>query len=356
MNPYTAGSFSISFISIKTLFKSSSDNTISSTFQTFENYRAIISGRLGALNPYSGGQTTPDGYAKGYGKYAQDVLIPAFIAAYSGKSPNSISLVTEDNPNIKFNPFSGYLPKPNWHLTYNGLARLPGLSKIFTNFSITDGYSSTLSMNSFNSNLNFQDPFGIRQPGFIDTLTGNFVPYFMVPNVTISEQFAPLIDLDMQFVNQLQVKFSFSKSRQLSLSLIDYQMSETRSTEYVFGLGYRKKGFPLPFHWEVMGKNGLSNKLENDMTFRLDMSLRDDATTNSYLDQNAAIPVGGQQVISISPSISYIINNRINMKLYFDERRTIPKISSSPPVTTTRVGIEIRISLADVAAQPQKTK
>ncbi len=356
LNPYTAGSFSISFISIKTLFKSSSDNTISSTFQTFENYRAIISGRLGALNPYSGGQTTPDGYAKGYGKYAQDVLIPAFIAAYSGKSPNSISLVTEDNPNIKFNPFSGYLPKPNWHLTYNGLARLPGLSKIFTNFSITDGYSSTLSMNSFNSNLNFQDPFGIRQPGFIDTLTGNFVPYFMVPNVTISEQFAPLIDLDMQFVNQLQVKFSFSKSRQLSLSLIDYQMSETRSTEYVFGLGYRKKGFPLPFHWEVMGKNGLSNKLENDMTFRLDMSLRDDATTNSYLDQNAAIPVGGQQVISISPSISYIINNRINMKLYFDERRTIPKISSSPPVTTTRVGIEIRISLADVAAQPQKTK
>jgi cell surface protein SprA len=356
LNPYTAGSFSISFISVKTLFKSSSDNTISSTFQTFENYRAIISGRLGLLNPYSGGQQTQDGYAKGYGKYAQDVLIPAFIAAYSGKSPNSISLITEDNPNIKFNPFSGYLPKPNWHLTYNGLARLPGLSKIFTNFSITDGYSSTLSMNSFNSNLNFQDPFGIRQPGFIDTLTGNFVPYFQVPNVTISEQFAPLIDLDMQFVNQLQAKFSFSKSRILSLSLIDYQLSETRSTEYVFGLGFRKRGVPLPFHWQVMGKNGLTGKLENDLTLRLDMSLRDDATTNSYLDQNAAVPVGGQQVISISPSISYVINNRINVKLYYDQRRTIPKISSSPPVTTTRIGVEIRISLADVAAQPQKSK
>ncbi len=86
------------------------------------------------------------------------------------------------------------------------------------------------------------------------------------------------------------------------------------------------------------------------------MSFRDDATTNSYLDQNAAVPVGGQQVISISPSISYVINNRINLKLYFDERRTVPYISSSPPVTTTRAGIQIRISLADVAAQPQKTK
>jgi cell surface protein SprA len=356
LNPYTAGSFSISYISLKTLFTGSSTNQISSTFQTFENYRAIISSRLGALNPYSGGQTTPDGYALGYGKYAQDVLIPAFIAAYSGQSPDKIALVTEDNPNIKFNPFSGYLPRPNWHLSYNGLARLPGMSKIFTNFSITDGYSSTLSMNSFNSNLNFQDPFGIRQPGFIDTLTGNFVPYFMVPNITITEQFAPLIDLDMQFVNQIQAKFSFSKSRQLSLSLIDYQMSESRSTEYVLGLGFRKRGVPLPFHWEVMGKNGLTNKLENDLTLRLDASFRDDQTTNSYLDQNAAVPVGGQTVISISPSASYVINNRINLKLYFDERRTIPKISSSPPVTTTRVGVQIRISLAEVAAQQPKPK
>jgi cell surface protein SprA len=357
LNPYTAGSFSVSFISIKTLFQGGGNsNQISTTFQTFENYRSIISARLGKLNPYSAGQTTADGYAKGYGKYAQDVLIPAFIAAYSGANPNTVALVQEDNPTIKFNPFAGYLPKPNWRLTYNGLSRIPGMEKIFTNFSITDGYSSTLSMNSYNSNLNFQDPFGIRQPGFIDTLTGNFVPYFMVPNITISEQFAPLIDVDMQFVNQLQVKVGYSKSRQLSLSLIDYQMSESRSTEFVFGLGFRKRGVPLPFKIQVMGKNGLTNRLENDMTLRLDMSFRDDATTNSYLDQNAAVPVGGQQVISISPSIDYVVNNRINLKLYFDERRTVPKISSSPPVTTTRAGISIRISLAEMAAQQPKQK
>jgi len=59
-------------------------------------------------------------------------------------------------------------------------------------------------------------------------------------------------------------------------------------------------------------------------------------------------------VISISPSVDYVINNRINLKLYFDSRRTIPKISSSPPVTTTRAGIQIRISLAEMAAQPAR--
>jgi cell surface protein SprA len=230
------------------------------------------------------------------------------------------------------------------------------MEKIFTNFTISNGYISTLSMNSFNSALTFQDPFGIRQPGFIDTLTGNFVPYFLVPNITISEQFAPLIDLDMQFVNQLQAKFSYSKSRQLSLSLIDYQMSETRTTEYTVGLGFRKRGLPLPFHITVAGKNGTTGKLENDLTLRLDVSYRDDATSNSYLDQEEALPVGGQRVVTISPSIDYVINNRINIKFYFDQRKTTPKISSSPPVSTTRGGIQIRISLAEVAAQKPKPK
>lgn len=354
LNPYTAGSFSISFISVKTLFGNFKPNEVSSTFKTFESYRQIISARLGNQNPYSGGATNADGYAKGYGKYAQDVLIPAFIAAYSGKSPDKIALINEDNPNIKFNPFSGYLPKPNWRITYNGLSRIPGMEKIFTNFSVSNGYTSTLSMNSFNSALTYQDPFGIRQPGFIDTLTGNFVPYFLVPNISISEQFAPLIDLDMQFVNQVQAKFSYSKSRQLSLSLIDYQMSETRSTEFTIGLGFRKRGLPLPFKITLPGKNGPSGKLENDLTLRLDVSYRDDATSNSYLDQNDALPVGGQRVVSISPSIDYVINNRINIKFYFDQRKTVPKISSSPPVSTTRGGIQIRISLAEMAAGKPK--
>ncbi|HVY73420.1 MAG TPA: cell surface protein SprA, partial [Puia sp.] len=351
LNPYTAGSFSISFISVKTLFGGFEPNQISSTFRTFEAYRQIISARLGGVNPYSGGQMNADGYAKGYGKYAQDVLIPAFIAAYSGKDPKTIALIGQDNPSIRSNPFSGYLPKPNWRITYNGLARVPGMDKVFTDFNISNGYTSTLSMNSFNSALNFQDPFGIRQPGFIDTLTGNFVPYFLVPNISISEQFAPLIDLDMKFVNQLEAKFSYSKMRQLSLSLIDYQMSETQSTEYVLGLGFRKRGLPLPFHITLPGKNGSSAKLDNDLTLRLDASFRDDATSNSYLDQNSALPVGGQRVIDIAPSIDYVINNRVNIKFYFDQRKTIPKISSSPPVTTTRAGIQIRISLAEMAAQ-----
>ncbi|MBS1974217.1 MAG: cell surface protein SprA, partial [Bacteroidetes bacterium] len=347
LSPYNTGTFSISFIAMKTLFQKNRPDELSKAFINFENYRTAVSQRLGKSNPYSG-TSGADGYYKGYGRYAQDVLIPAFIAAYTGKDPNKIALVNENNSSVKTNPFSGYFPKPNWRISYNGLSRVPGMDKIFSSFNLTHAYNSTLSMSSFNTSLLYQDPLGIRYPGFIDTVSGNFIPYFAIPNITIIESFSPLLNVDMTFVNQLQVRVGYNKSRQLSLSLIDYQMTENHSTEFTFGGGWRKRGLPLPFHLKIKmpGKSEASGKLDNDLNFRLDFSIRDDITANSRLDQGTALPTGGQRTITISPSIDYVMSNRINLKLYFDQRRVTPKISTSPPIVTTRAGLQLRISLA----------
>jgi len=334
------------------LFTKVKPDEVSSTFLKFQDYRAILSGRLAKLNPYSKDATgapiqNANGYYKGYDKYAQDVLIPAFLAAYTGKDPNTIALMKQDNPNISSNPFSGIKALPNWRISYNGLTRIPGMEKIFSNFTVSHAYNSTLSMNSFTSALLYQDPLAHNYPGFIDTSAGgngSFVPYFLVPNITISEAFAPFIDLDMQFTNQLGARFEYKKSRQLSLSLIDFQLSESRSTEFTFGGRWRKKGFPLPFKVPFSKKD--TKKLDNDITFTLDFSIRDDITSNSRLDQLTALPTAGQKVITISPSIDYVLNNRIKVILYFDQRRTEPKISTSAPITNTKGGVKINISLA----------
>ena len=345
LSPYTAGSFSVSYISFTTMFGKFKPNEVSQTFKTFGENRVIISERLGAQNPNSTGKD-PDGYYQGYNRYNQEVIIPAFLAAYTKKDPYSVALIKQQNPNIKSNPFSGIFPKPNWRISYNGLTRIPGMEKIFSNFTVTHAYNSTLSMNSYNSSLLYDD-YGTNYSAFLDTLTGNFIPYFLVPNVTISEAFAPLLDVDVQLTNQVSAKFEYRKSRQLSLSLVDFQVSEARSTEFTVGAGWRKRGFPLPFKIKLPGKKGAaSKKLENDINFRLDFSVRDDATSNSRLDQDASLPTAGQKVITISPSIDYVLNNRLNIKLYFDQRRTEPKISTSTPITTTRAGVQIRISLA----------
>lgn len=340
LNPYAMGSFSVSYISYKTLFNKFNPNEVSETFKTFEGYRSILAGKLAGLNPYGAAADPNDpGFFQGYGRYAQDVVIPAFLAAYTGKDPNSIKLTKNSNPNIRSNPFAGIIPKPNWNITYTGLSRIAGLDKIFSNFTIRHGYRSTLSMNSFNTALLFLDPNRVSFPQFKDPLTGNYIPYFLVPNITIQEAFDPLIEIDVTFTNQLTTRFELKKSRQLSLSLIDYQLSESRSTEVTFGFNWRKKGMPII---KKIGKM----KLDNDVTFRMDFSLRDDATANSKLDQGTSFGTAGQKVIRIAPSIDYILNKRVSLKLYFEQNRNIPKISNAFPITNTRGGVQVRISLA----------
>jgi cell surface protein SprA len=196
-------------------------------------------------------------------------------------------------------------------------------------------------MNSFNSSLLYADINRLSAPSFLDTVSGNFVPYFLIPNVTISERMEPLIGLNVTTVSQWSIRFEYKKSRILALSLVDYQLSENNSTEWVIGTSFRKRGLKLPF--SIPGLN--NNKLSNDLTFRLDVAVRDVFNTNSRLDQSNAYGTGGQKEITLQPSVDYVLNSKINLRFFFDQRRATPYISSAPPITNTRAGVNIRIAL-----------
>lgn len=342
LSPLAGGGFSVSYISFQTLFEKYKPTEVSETFKKFQDYRQTIAARLAKSNPYYTGGTTEDGYPVGYGRYAQDVLIPAFLAAYTDKDPNSIALIDQSNPDIKANPFSGIKALPNWRVTFTGLTKIPAIANIFSNVTLSHGYNSTLSMNSFNSALLYYDPLHLGAPAFIDTISGNYVPFFLVPNLTIQEQFAPLFGIDITTNNQTNLRFEFKKSRQLSLSLIDYQLSEVKSTEWSFGGSFRQRGVKLPFKFPFVKES----EEGNDLNINLDLSMRDDVQTNSRLDQVTAYGTGGQKVITIQPSIDYVLSNRVNLRLYFDQQRIEPYISTSAPVTNTRAGVQLRISLA----------
>ncbi|MDB5223451.1 MAG: sprA [Chitinophagaceae bacterium] len=347
LSPYAGGGFNVSYIAFKTLFGKFDPNQVSATFIKFQDYRKVLSSRLGKQNLYNiqqGLPVTSDGYNIGYGRYAIDVLVPAFIAAYTGQDPEKVGLIRQNNPRLKSNPFKGILPKPNWRISYNGLSRIKGFDKIFTNFSLTHAYTATLGMNSFTSALLYQDVSRYGYPSFIDPVSQNYIPYYLVPNITIQEQFAPLIGIDFSLVNQLTGKFEYVKQRQLSMSLIDFQLSEVRSTEFTIGAGYRKRGLKLPFKIPFTKKD--TKKLENEINFRFDFKWRDNASANSRLDQQTTYPIAGAKEITISPTIDYYISNRINIKLYFDQRRVSPYISSASPTVNTRAGMQVRISLA----------
>jgi cell surface protein SprA len=351
LNPYAGGGFDVSYIAFKTLFGEFDPNRVSETFKTFEANRLVLSRRLGQKNPYTLQQANPvgaDGYYYGYQKYAVDVLIPSFIAAYTGKSPETVELIKQNNNNIRSNPFRSIMPRPNWKIDYNGITRIKGLEKIFTNFTLSHGYNGNLSMNGFTSALLYQDVSRYGYPSFYDTVSRNFIPFFLVPNVTINEQFSPLVGFDMMFTNQLQAKFEYTKTRSLSLSLYDFQLSEVRSTEFIVGAGYRKRGLKLLAGLKLpkfLDKDG-KGTLDNEINFRLDFRIRDNVTANSRLDQDNNFATGGSREVTITPTIDYFLNNRVNLKLYFDQRKVTPYISSSAPTTNTRAGVQVRISLS----------
>ncbi len=337
LNEMDMGSLTMSYSILGTIFDKLNTTEVTATFRQFEDNRTIITQRLGVENVYSEGEffdpqdsTFITDYFDGYGPYSQDVLVPAFIAAYRDIDANTIPLNIFDQT-----------PKPNWRLTYTGLTKIPALKQLFSNVTLNSAYTSTLAVNSYMTNLNFFGNYYLYA-NVIDTLSGNYFSQFSIPNVVLSEQFSPVFGVDATFVSSLSTKFDFRKTRTLSMSFVDFQLTEIRSTEFTIGLGYTVAGLILPIKF-----GGEKPVLENDVTFRFDMSFRDDITTNFRLDQDLNEPTGGLTVIQISPTIDYLVNDRFNVQLYFDRQQTIPKISTAFPITTTNAGIKVRMSLAE---------
>jgi cell surface protein SprA len=339
LNPATNGTYSISFIAFKTAFSKSSNGS-SDVFNQFLTDREIFSNRLQGENPNSIGtyfnpQDTSGNpsYAAGYGPFSQDVLIPAFISAYSGKDANSYKLQ---------NVFKAF-PFPNWKVTYNGISKFKWAKKYFKNFSLSHGYTSTLSIGSFATSLQFvgTNNNGLNIPSLIDQTSGNFIPYFQVPGISITERFSPLIGVDITWLNGLSTKLDWGKGRNLNMSFLNYQLAETRSTDLTFTLGYKWKKFPIPF--KIRGKK---RKLKNDVNMSMQIGYNQNETNNFLLDSSLpSTPTQGNTTLQFAPTIDYQVNNRLTVRIFYDKRFTIPATSASFPINYTNAGVTIRFTL-----------
>ncbi len=353
--PRQVGSYEISYFAMNTLF-----NDPNEIFQTFKDNRSIISQRQGTGAHIKDG---PD-FAEGYGKTQQDVLLPAFIAAYTGEDAKTIDLQTNYARTVLFKT----LPKINWKLNYKGLSKLPWFKDIFSNVDITHGYSSTLRVNNYETDQDFN----LATPNVEDN-KGNFYSRFEIPNVVISEQFTPLLGVQIKTKNNMDISLDFKKSRNLSMSFINNDLNETKTTEYVVGFGYTIKDVVIGFlsggkKGKKKRKGGRQTKRDkkntdlnkpnsnaggkgkgkgtkgSDMNIVFDFSLRDDVTLLHSFDGTVE-PTRGSKTISINPSVDYDINKQLNARLFFDYRRTIPANSAQIAQTNMAGGVTIRFSL-----------
>ena len=329
-SPMETGNFSMSYLTYKTAFVKDGQTT----FQKFLDIRPDISGRLGAVNKNSGSSNVGgSGYADGYNATSQDVLIPAFLAAYSGKNANNISL--DPKPKV---------PKPNWRITYDGLSKLEKIKKYFKSFTLSHAYRSSYNIGGYSSNLLYgANGGGANVKDTVSSILGNpnFLTKDLISTVSISEQWAPLIKLDMTLKNGILTSFEFKKDRNLSLGLSSLTITEIDGREIVGGLGYRIPNLPL-------GKLQIKGKpIKSDLNLKLDLSFRRNETIIRRIVEEVSQSTAGTNIISIKVSADYVISSTISIRLFYDRIINKPVISSSFPTANTNAGVSLRLTLAN---------
>ncbi len=323
-SPSRNGSYSISFISFPTAFTKDDNLNNSSTFTKFEENVNTIQDRLSAENPNGN-----------YESSAQDVLIPAFIAAYSGRSAD----------NIKTTAFPK-IPLPNWNISFSGLSELPGIKEIFKSFTLNHRYSSEYTVGNFNSALLYGPEFiGLDRSLYntpfsqVDPETGILVPVYLTNQVSIREQFAPFIGVSVRTQNDWQVNLNINRNRNVMLNLTNAQVTELKNSDFSLDIGYTKAGVRLPF--KIRGER---KTLKNDLTFRLNCTIRDTKTVQRKVGEDATVTAGNLNV-QLKPTLSYMINNRADFQFYFERVINDPLVSNSFRRTSTAFGFRLRYGL-----------
>lgn len=319
-SPRDQGSFSVSMLNWRTTFTRDNEDFVNQVFQDLLANRPVISGRLGSA---AGVAVDPEtGYADGYGPTQQDVVVASFLAAYTGKNPE----------NAKLNPLS-LMPAPNWDMTYDGLTKLPLFDKWFRTFTVKNSYRSTFNVGNYQTNLLYIEGAGVRD------VSGNFLPEKQIAVVTIQEVMRPLMGFDATLKNSLLAKFEYNRDRNLSLSLTNNQVTEVRGKEFVVGTGYRFKNVKFPF---AIG----GNTPKSDLNLRVDLSMRENSTVIRKVQEQQNQPTAGQNIISIKTSLDYVINERLNVRAFYERVVNKPVISTSFPSANTNTGISLRFTLA----------
>lgn len=326
LTPSRSGSYTITFLPIKTSFAKDHGENISSTFEKFVENREIIRQRLNLLN--SNGE---------YDINSQDVLIPAFIAAYTGKSASS----------VKLTPFPK-TPVPNWRIDYAGLSKIPALKETFASINLTHAYVSTFSITNYTNSLLYNNPSALELDNSIldypqATLpgdNGSLSPVYVINQVDVVERFSPLIGINIRTKSKITSKIEYKKERSLSLNLSNSQVTEMSSNDIAFDFGITKSKMKIPF--KIKGR---TSTLDNDIQFRFTFTVRDTKTVQRKIEDVQTV-TNGNINYQIRPTVSYVANQKLNITMYFEKNINEPKVSNTFPRSSSAFGIQMRFSLA----------
>ena len=353
-----SGTFQMTTISLGSAFEGMGNANSGYKSKTFEKFVNSLEGFRQKVEAQYAGAVYPAGSELSGGKfdasrtpvnkYSGDVMIPAFLNAYTSMGGGSLSI---------FPTLSRLLP--NWTVRYSGLGKLPWFCDHFKSVNINHGYKSVYAVGSYNSFSTYQE--FMNGLGFIsDASTGNPSPssMFNVSQVSINEAFSPLLGMDMTFNNNMTLKAEYRQTRVLNLSMTSIQVNEALSKDWVIGMGYRINDFDLfgPRAKKVKrtgkknqqdSKSTLKSKGANhDLNLRADFSFRKQAAIVRDIASMTSSASSGNNALKFSFTADYTLSKLLTMSFYYDRQTNTPLLSSSSyPTTTQDFGLSIKFSL-----------
>ena len=326
-----SGNFSMSYISLRTAFEKIDDKVESSSSFSLlkDDYRKVVSKRLAEDYMDRTGTILEDsaGYYEGFGPTSQDVLIPAFLAAYSDKDPNSVSLRAVKTIREIL---------PNWQVRFDGLGKIPAFERYVNSIVMNHSYRSTYSVGSFISNpfYTFDTISGV--PVAVD-LQGNFMVEQNINTVSINENFSPLFDLNMDWKNSLTTRVEYRRSRTVAMNMANTQVNEVNSGEFIVGAGYRFSEVQLIIN---------QKEFSSDLNIRVDLSMRNNRTVIRKLEDLSGSEItAGQRIFSVKASADYMLSDKFTIRAFYDQRLTTPYISNSYPNANYHAGFSMTFTL-----------
>lgn len=326
------GTFSMTYLPIRTAFVQDGENFQNDIFDQFIENRWDAANLIAANSEFSNPVESRVEFPDGYGATQQDVVIPAFLAAYRGVSVDEIQL----NP-LEYSILDA-LQNPNWTFNYDGLSKIKALQKVFKTVTLNHAYRSNLTIGGYTSNPAY-DTTPDGSPIRDKSEEQNFVHQTQINIVTITEQFAPLVGFDLTFNNSLSAKIEWRKDRNVALSTANYQVTEVRGEEYVAGLGYTFKKIKFPI--EIGGK-----RPESDLTLRADLSIRDNLMITRKMVELTNQITSGQQVISIKVAADYMLTRALTIRAFYDQQLNQPRTTITFPTSNINAGLSLRFTLS----------
>jgi cell surface protein SprA len=308
---FETGNFSSSHSMIATAFTDGD-----ALFQTMRAYRGIIANRLATENEVP---------IAGFGENSQQVLLPAFMAAYSGSNPDKVNTSLFKK-----------IPIPNWTLRYTGFMKLDFFKKNFSNFVVSHGYRSSYTISSFTNNLQYDS----ENAFLTKNSAGNYESELLVSAATLVDEFSPLLKVDVKMRNSFSLRGEVKTDRTLTMNFNNSTLTDIKGTEYVLGMGYIFKDVKVNTRF-----TGKKQTLRGDINLRADVSLRDNLTQIRSVDEDNNQISGGQRLFSIKFTADYRLSSSLTASFYYNHQTSKYAISTTFPRQAINGGFNIIYNL-----------